>query len=190
MVYLKLYNGKELSFNLKDGSTEQNLRNAWWAMSDMEAYRNKQLKIHTDQDENYTFKIHEIILCIVTPEKLIHKDNLTIESPDIKTTRVSESEEPAPKSEEDKLVELLLPGSGNLNKTFREMMVKSLSRFPQKQKSKLLKFYVKVKSLDSIKILLNTAFVNIVGQLLADNSDEIDKYVDMYIEYYKSNIKD
>jgi hypothetical protein len=150
----------------------------------MKDYRDKQLKIHTDLDENYQFKVHEIESCIVTPEKFIYKDILVRERP------VVNKEPPVSESEEDKLIELLLPGSSNLNKTFKSMMKKSLSQFTQKQKNKLTQFYAKIQDSNSINILPDTAFIKIVGQLLYDPSDEINKYVDMYITYYKSKVKE
>lgn len=69
MIKLVLNNTTVLKFNLKNKEREKSLRDAWYAMSDMEKYRKKRLKMITDRGRHYLYAIYEIVDCTYSPEE-------------------------------------------------------------------------------------------------------------------------
>lgn len=61
MIELKLKKSKKkLYFNLKNYTREKSFRDAWYSMSDMSSCENRKLKVTTDKNKHYTYKVNEI----------------------------------------------------------------------------------------------------------------------------------
>jgi hypothetical protein len=63
VVRLELTNGDILSMDLKDRTKEKDLRDAWYAMSDMPSKKDKVLRIQSYTGNQYRLKICEIKNC-------------------------------------------------------------------------------------------------------------------------------
>ena len=74
MIKFILINNEVVKFNLKNFDREKSLRNAWYAMSDMENAREKKLKITTNKGTTL-YKIKDIKNCVFD-ESILVQGNL------------------------------------------------------------------------------------------------------------------
>lgn len=170
MIQLKV-GGVTKYFNLKDRGREKSLFEAWYAMSDMPKYLNRIIKITTDKNEHLSYTVGEIEDCI-----FIDADYVYVEKKD--PLQVSVSPDTV-----EKLFDKYFPSKSDISEDVKKMFCKSFSDLPVKTLGKFFEFTAKVMAAGYL-IEPNNEVVNgiIKDILLGDDDDDINKYVDRYIE--------
>jgi hypothetical protein len=187
MIQLKV-GGKIKFFNLKDHEREKNLFEARYAMSDMPKYLSKHLKITTDKDEHLSYTIGEIEDCIFIDADYV--ESKPLEEEEVKkgldVSHLSYSAEEA-KGQDSKTVEELFdkyfPYKSDISKDIKKMLCKSFSDLSLKTLKKFFEFTSKVMAAGYLIAPNNEVINGIIRDiLLGPDDDDIDKYVERYIE--------
>jgi len=165
MVKLELTTGTDVCFNLKSFDREKSLYNAWYSMSDMPKYQYKKFEITTDTDVHFLYAIRDIKNCTVT-------ESVYIPPP------------PQPQSPPQQDGE-----EGLLQSALKMLMGRILTRYSSEQKERLSLFYIKLCRRNIKELLPDYETAQLIKGLLSDTKDNIDEYVERYIEYYNQKVK-
>lgn len=164
-------NNKEICFNLKNRDREQSLYNTWYSMEDMPKYRDKQLKITTDKNETFLYRIRDIQKCQFIDELYTSKDQ--------KANSEESYEDMTVEDLFDKFFEFSSDIGGELKKVFCD----NFRNVPKAYLKKLFDFSSQVNKRGHTLDSKNPVTTRILLELIHDPSDDVTKYVNLYIEY-------
>lgn len=169
--------GKKIRFNLNDWKTEKGLFNYWYAVSDMQQYKKKKLKITTDIDEHLLYEIGEIENCLFIEE--VYKRSEKTEPVQIKN-----------EEEEGRTIEAIFdryfPVTSDISKEIKKIFCRTFENLELSKIDKIFHFCAEVKNSGYYIDNQDPMVIKIISEIVMGPDDEdIDPYVKQYIEYAK-----
>ena len=179
MITLELTDGRVIRLNLKNSQREQTLRAAWYSMSDIPKYKDKEYRIIGDSGNEYKLKIGQIKSCTYSPAQFDHS------LPEVQT----------PPSQPKKLFENSMPdsmpGASNelvgLIKRVLEAVAEVFESMPDEQKRNIVVFMEGLRMQGVAFDIADTELMEIASQaLVAENPTELMLLIKKYCDRYRS----
>lgn len=174
-----LVQGKKRFFNLKDKEKEKKLFYAWYAMSDMPKYQDKNLKITTDKEEQLLYAIGEIESCRYIDEKYVEEEN----SIGVSSTEATSIEDLTIGQIFDKYFQY----KSDITKSIKEILCKTLEGVPKIKINSIFYFCTRIREkgyiLDNNDPAVNKILIDIIN---SPEDEDIEKFVEQYINHMKN----
>lgn len=164
-------NNKEICFNLKDRDREKSLYYAWYSMEDMPRYQDKHLKFTNDLGEDFTYKIKDIKKCQFIDEEYIPENKKSNSDVSDDDTTVEE------------LFDRFFKFSSDIGGELKKVFCDSFRNVPKPYLKKLFDFSSQVNKRGHTLDSSNPITTRILLELIHDPSDDVTKYVNLYIDY-------